>query len=485
MIFLSILTGLTSLMPILIVGIKGVFYSIDPEVMYVGNALSFIKIGQIQYIDHPGTPSILLVSFLLWPFRFYAKLVDHTPFVLWAFKNYSVVFLYLRMWQGILFALGTWIFLKAVKTSTDSVVMVVFSWLLLLIYSPFLRLGSGITPETISFLLSTIWVWILAKFLNRPDIGLIPVLGIISGIAVANKFTNLFLIVASVSLPIYLKHLDWRQKLVNSSFIFLMALAGFMMGTWSIRDKYRVLFGWVIKLATSTGIHAGGTKAIFDWPIYLQSLVALHHQIPWLFFGVALILLISIVKRKLFVLVLIFTIGVLVLAKYPLTYYQLSNYTVLTFLLTSLLSKMNKAFVVLACLFLLPLTSYTVNDYLKTTSLAMNRTKVLETYLENHPPKKATLWEWGRAKDPALLLTISPDWHGGIFEVEKLTMNLDAVELFPIPADKVFDLCWDQLFIQGVSVKSFIDKYPERRFEKEKITGSDNMFLLHSKHCTN
>lgn len=469
----------------LVIGVNGVFFSIDPEVMYIGNALSYIKSGQIQYIDHPGTPSILAIGYLLWPFRIYAKLIDHIPFVLWAFKHYAVVFLYLRIWQGILFTLGVWIFLKSVKSVVGSASVVMMSLFLLLIYPPFLRLGSGVTPETLSFLFTSMWVWVLAKFLRKPEVSLIPVMGVISGLAVANKFTNLFLIAASMSLPLKLKNLNLRQRLTNSSIVLVASLFGFVIGTWSIRDKYRILFNWVSDLITSTGIHAGGEKAIFEWSSYRDSIIGLHHQIPWLFLGIILTLSISIAQKKLSTLVMIFTIGVLAFAKYPLTYYQLSNYTVLVFLLATSLARMNKVTPIAFCLLLLPLVNSMVNEYLATTTLAMNKAKVLEDYIIKHPAQKAALWEWGRAKDPALLLTTSSGWHGSMFADEVRDLKISMFELFPIPRDKVFDICWDQLYIQGVSVGSFMHKYPERIFEKERIPGSDDMFLLTSSHCKN
>ena len=423
MTFLAIVVGFISLLPMLVIGVKGVFFSIDPEVMYIGNALSYIKSGQIQYIDHPGTPSILAVGYLLWPFRIYAKLIDHVPFILWAFKHYAIVFLYLRVWQGILFTLGVWIFLKSVKAVVGSTMVVMMSLLSLLIYSPFLRLGSGVTPETLSFLLTSIWVWKLAKFLRSPEVSLIPVLGVISGLAVANKFTNLFLIAASISLPLGLRNLNLRQRLANSLIVLVAALFGFVIGTWSIRDKYKILFNWVYDLITSTGIHAGGEKAIFEWTSYRDSVISLHHQIPWLFLGIILTLSISIVQKRLSTLVVIFAIGVLAFAKYPLTYYQLSNYTVLVFLLALLLSRMNKMILVAISMLLLPLVSSTINGYLTTTTLAMSRAKALEDYIIKHPAKKATLWEWGRAKDPALLLTTSSGWHGNMFADEMKDMK--------------------------------------------------------------
>lgn len=485
MIFLSILTGLTSLMPILIVGIKGVFYSIDPEVMYVGNALSFIKIGQIQYIDHPGTPSILLVSLLLWPLRIFAKLISRTPFVLWAFEHYEIVFFYLRILFGGMFSFGVWIFLKAVRLITKSMIFVFFAWAGLLIFTPTLRLGSGITPETVSFLLVAIWLWYLAKFLNNPDMDTIMALGILSGVALANKFTNLYVVMASLLLPNLIKSLNRRQKFVNLIVVAIMALSGFILGTWTIRDKYRFLFGWAIKLLTSTGIHAGGARVIFDWPSYWQSIITIHHQLPWFWVGILIILATSFFQKKLLPLTVAFIVGVLTFAKYPLTYYQLSNYVVLVFIMSFLLSKFSKLMTLTLVIFMLPLVKGNVNDYFHSISDAMAKTEILERYIDANPAKKATLWEWGRAKTPALLLTMSPDWHGSIFAGEKERLNLPAYELFPIPKEKVFDLCWDQLYIQKVSIKEFMDRYPGKSFNNIAIPGSDDMVLLTSNHCFN
>lgn len=479
----SLLAGLVAVLPVLTGGLKGVFYSIDPEVMYVGNALSYIKVHQIQYFDHPGTPSILTLANLLWPWRIYTKLIAQTPFVLWSLKHYDLIFFYLRLWQGVIFGLAVWIFLKAVNLVTGSRLVVILAWVGLLIFSPTLRLGSGITPETISFLIASVWLIFLAKFLKRPEVGLVPVLGLISGLAVANKFTNLFLVLASITLALTLRSLSWRQRLANSLIALAMAVAGFVTGTWPIRDKYQLLFGWVVKLMTSTGIHAGGEKALFDWPSYWQSVLAVHHQEPWLTFAIGLIVLMSVVFGRLRILIGIFVMGVLVFAKYPLTYYQLANYVVLVFLLSVLFSRVNKFFIgVLILILLFPVRS-SMSSYLKTTSSAISKTSVLETYVGTYPPMKATLWEWGRAKDPAVLLTTSRDWHGNIFVAEREALKRPVYELYPVPVDKVFDLCWDQLYIQKVSVKTFFEKHPGKTLDYNLIPGSDDMILIKSDHC--
>lgn len=479
----SLLAGLVAVLPVLIGGLKGVFFSIDPEVMYVGNALSYIKTHQIQYFDHPGTPSILTLAYLLWPWRIYAKLVAQTPFVLWSLEHYDLIFFYLRLCQGMIFGVAVWIFLKAVNLATDSRLVIMLAWVALLIFSPMLRLGSGITPETLSFLIVSVWLLFLAKFLKKPGVDLALVLSLVSGLATANKFTNLFLILASITLALTLKSLSWRQRSTSSLIALAMAATGFVTGTWPIRDKYRLLFDWVIKLMTSTGIHAGGEKAILDWPSYWQSVLTIHYQEPWLILGVGLILLISIAYGRLRILVGIFTMGAMIFAKYPLTYYQLANYVVLVFLLSVLFSRLNKFLTTVLILILLYPVRSNMFSYLMSTSSVVTKTVVLETFIRRHPPKKATLWEWGRAKDPAVLLTTSRDWHGNMFVVEREALKLPIYELYPIPANKVFSLCWDQLYIQKVSAKTFLEKYFEQSLDYNPIQGTDDMILIKSNHC--
>lgn len=475
-------------------GLAGVFYSIDPEVMYVGNALSYIKIHQIQYIDHPGTPTIIALAYLLWPWRIYAKLIAHTPFVLWSLRHYDLVFWYLRLWQGLILGGAVWFFLKAITLSTDSKLATLFAWLALLVFSPTLRLGSGITPETMSFLITSIWLLLLAKHLKRPAVNLIPVLGLVSGLAVANKFTNLFLMLAATGLPLTLWPLSWPQKLANSLIAFLMATIGFVVGTWAIRDKYQALIKWLIDLVTSTGIHAGGEKALFDISSHWRSIRAIYHQEVWI--AVFSVLLITILlfqvrrRRKIFhqqalILAGVFGAGILIMAKYPLSYYQLTNYVVVVFLLSVLLGRLNRVWLVTLILILFTAVKPGIASYLSSVSAAVTRTMALETFIRNHPAEKAAVWEWGRAKAPAVLWTISSDWHGEIFAPEREGLKLPFYELSAVPSGKLFDLCWDQLFIQKASVAAFLGKYPEIKLATTSLIGSDDMYLVRSKHCGN
>ena len=97
----------------------------------------------------------------------------------------------------------------------------------------------------------------------------------------------------------------------------------------------------------------------------------------------------------------------------------------------------------------------------------------------------AILWEWGRAKDPAVLWTTSSDWHGGMFLAEKEALKLSSYELFPIPSEKVFDLCWDQLYIQKASVGAFVEKHAGRPLDSNLIEGTGDMVFIESAHCVN
>ena len=490
---LSGLAGLLSLLPILIGGKEGIFYSIDPESMYVGNALSYIKAHQIDYVDHPGTPTILTLATALAPWRAYAKLIIHEPFILWSLTHLDLIFGYLRLWQVMILMGAIFVFLSAIYVLTSSRLSVLGAWLAILIFSPTLWLGPSIGPETETLLIGSFWLLILAKFLKKPRMDLMVVLGLVAGLAVANKFTALFLIVSSVLLPLTLRRLLWYQKLANMGIVGLIAGMGFMIGTWPIKRNYNLLWKWLLKLISSTGIHGSGKKAIFDFSSYKESVLALYHQEPAIVVLIGLFLLILIYwgvvdrNKRLFLRLMllggVFIVGVLVFAKYPLTYYQLTNFAVLVFLITALLNKFNKIYLVLLILILLPTFKTKVNKYLINQSTAIAKTVTLENFVTSHPAKKATLWEWGRTEDFARLWITSRSWHGDLFTIEREKMELAMDELDLSKLENVFELCWDQIYIQQVSAVRFLAKYPLAQKDYKPIGDSGGMALIESDHC--
>ena len=115
-ILLTLAIGFFVLTPFLKFGTDGVFFSIDPDVVYVSNALSNIKYSVIGFYDHPGIPASSLLTLFLLPFRFYAKFISHENFFQFFVNNYSYEFVYLRVLQDLVFSLGIFIlFLSTLK----------------------------------------------------------------------------------------------------------------------------------------------------------------------------------------------------------------------------------------------------------------------------------------------------------------------------------------------------------------------------------
>ena len=167
------------------------FFDIDPDVVYVTNAISYIKRHQIAYTDHPGTPYILTLAASYTPLRFYAKYVKHTPFVEWSLTNFSFLVLYSRFFASLLFSLGIYLYLRTIKKYTRSDILTLTAWLLLFIYPNFLRFSVRLTPENLLPLIFALWFSLLVSLIKKNSSKKLLPLNFISGVAFATKFTNL------------------------------------------------------------------------------------------------------------------------------------------------------------------------------------------------------------------------------------------------------------------------------------------------------
>lgn len=495
---LSLLTFIITAVVYLVFGKQGIFYALDPDIVYFTNALSWIKAHQVHYIDHPGTPAIWVLSQSFLPFRFYVKFFTQQSFLSWVIENFSLMFIYARLINSLILSASVYFFTRSVYLTTRSLLLTLLSWLLISSFTPFFFLGSSVSPEATSFLIITIWIHQFVSF-NRSHSGLnLLALSLMSGLAIANKFSNLFLAPITLALvfqffsnqkPERLKHI-----VVNS----IVICSGFILGTWPIRSRYPQLLGWVGRLATSSGIHGSGTKAIFNLNSYLQSfgsfinleknlVIALVLVIFVLFAG--LISRSSHFTKQRCVLLLVSSLGFLVFAKYPLSHYQLANLSIIIFVLLSSLPR--KSFISLTLvLLLIPGFVKNYSRYQHLTSSAAQKTVLLEKYIESHPPQQATVWEWGRSHDFALLWGRA--WSGGVYDQELIKNAPNLLELKTgfkyinttyhdqLP---VFDVCWDQLYIQQVSAKDFIKLYPDRSLTFTAIEGTGNMGVISSDHC--
>ena len=192
--FFSLLTVAVTAFPVIKFGPVGAFYTIDPDVQYLSNSFVYIQKGQIQYDVHPGTPTIILHAWAMFPLRVYAKLIARMPFITWVLFNAEIPYYYVRIFQSFWLGLGMGVFLWSIHKLTGAILTPVAAWLAMFAYSVFPYFGSTIVPETTSFFLTAVWLLIFVKFYRSPSVRLCLWLSAVAGPTGANKFFNLTLV---------------------------------------------------------------------------------------------------------------------------------------------------------------------------------------------------------------------------------------------------------------------------------------------------
>lgn len=487
------------IIPVINGGLKGVFFSIDADTHYIGNSLSFIKMNQIQYTNHPATPSILLYAYLLTPLRLVSKFIYNTNFILWSVQHLDLIYFYLRIFQSIIFGGGIILLLASVYQITKSIKTIIFSYSALFSFQFFPYLGVCIRSETTSFVIISLWLIIFTRFIRFKSIKYIPLLSIVSALAVANKFTNIFYFIASISLVTTIAKIGIKKKLYLFFSQLIIGVMTFFVFTWPIRTKYYLVFNLVRDLFTHTDLMGYGKLAIFDLSSYTNSVISQVKQEFWASI-IFIIVLITFIYRyfirkykidpAITIAAGIISFGIFVFAKYPWSYYQTSNFLMVVFIGSIIFSRMPKFLSWLVIIFLTFITISNFRTYFYRISNFITQTTYLEKYITEHPAKIATIWEWGKAKDFALLWGNS--WSGGSYSDELKKIRPDLLfdidyytKNTPHYNDKtgVFSVCWDKLYSRKDYAVDFIKKYPEYKLDYNEIPGTENMVVIESKHC--
>lgn len=326
--------------PLVIYGInKTFFYGIDPDVVYTTNALLYTKAKIITYMDHPGTPSIVLLSLYFTPLRLIAKYILHQNFIDWSFYNYAFLTYYLRIFQLITVGVALYIFLSSIRKFTKSIMLTIIAFCLLFSIGG-VTSALLIIPENLSCFLTAVWLSVLVIFLRKRGYFQNVILAGIAGLAFANKFTSLFLVIISIFLAFYIKKSNvWQRVLMLGSNIFI-AVGTFILGVQPIWGGLKNVGKWGLSLFYHAGVHGTGTSSIFDWNTYLNSFFLLirYNVVAFVFIVLTVISgIYLLIKRKIKasdpVILVLFTsfTGVLIFAKYSLMHYQFVNIFLLIF----------------------------------------------------------------------------------------------------------------------------------------------------------
>ncbi len=498
---LSFSSSFISYYPLLVSGPKAVFSNFEPQVAYIANSFSYMYSGKISYSAHPGTPTIILHALAIAPLRIYTKFIEKVPFYTWAINNIQSLFYYLIIVQLLVYTLAVSIFLFSIYNITKKYLVVVFSWFGLLAYSYMPFLGIVIQSETLSLLIISIWLLIFTKFIQKRSFLNYIILCALSGLAVANKLPNIFFIFSSILQVFAFTKFTVKSKIKNLLLGLFVSITVFVIGTWPIRGQYKGLFTWIVQLATSSGVHGGGEKTIFSLARYWQSIEIfwIQEKIPFLLvIGTLLAFVLSIRKNNikertpLMILLITISLGVAVFLKYPLVHYQLLQYTALLFVASYLLSRIFNPILIIIIGILAISSLNTATRYLKFNLEQMDRSINLENFIIKNPPKKGTVWEFGMTEDYTLMHI--RDWSGipfaNFLEQERptlfnLTTDMSKVITGYGKYEDLFNVCWDQLYIQGTEIKKFTAKYPNKIFNFVQVPYSTrDMYILYSDHCT-
>lgn len=466
---LSFLTSFITILPILHAGTQSVFYSFEPDIVYVSNAINYIYTGKVNYIDHPGTVAIQLISFALQPLRLFSKFIAKQDFISWTINYQQFTYLYIRVFYSLLLFIALFIFLNAVYKHSRSLLMVIFSFLALHAFRDLPTfLGAYIASETPSFLILSIWFYLFVLYLKKPVRLLGLGLSFLAGLAIASKFTSIFFAPMTLLLLILGRpkiSANSIKTLLLGSFVILF---GFIVGTWPTHHLYPLMLNWVYVLFTTPNLHGGGQTTLLDPKIYSTSAMSLFNlETSAAVLAVFFIRYLTETNLAQSIVFLTSIIGVLVFAKYPLPHYQLPNYFGIVFISSLIFNKFKAIAKIAVITVLMYILSANITSYYKDIAIELNRGLAIEKYLKQNPAQKGSLWEFGRSSDYTLLH--SRDWLGHIYAqpLRSVRPNLynftgDFSKVITPIGDKVDidQICFDKLYVQTVSLPSLLTKHP-------------------------
>lgn len=488
---------LISFFPVLEVGAKGSFFSIDPNVMYVSNALSYIKTKQIHYFDHPGTPSIVLLSFAFTPLRLYTKFVAKLNFISWSAIHYDVVFFYARAWMSLIVGAGLGVLFYSIYKFTNKSSSIFLLAVLLLTFPPFYYLGISISAEALNFLLAALWLLLLVIFVKREKMFFLYAMALLAGVAFGNRATSVALALSTLTLGLTYGEKIISNRVLSVVKLLILEVLGYYFALWPIRRKILIVTKIILFLSGGTKIHGGGSGQFFAVDKFLKSLQFLTtNDNVAVVTSVAVVLycfvkLFSSVKTSKYLATVGLTTAFVVMgfAKFPLDHYQTVNYLLLSFIGVSFASftvtNLQLLTLPLLLIFIIPIT----NGFLKGLTKSINTTVSLRNFENMHAAKEGTVWQYGRSEEFAILW--SRYWGRGIFEEElkkfnppiyELENGLQDVGLSLSEQKPLFDICWDRLYLENKSLESFLLKYKDMEFDVAKVPNT-NLDLITSKHC--
>ncbi|MCX6705202.1 MAG: hypothetical protein NT162_02595, partial [Candidatus Woesebacteria bacterium] len=409
---------------------------------------------------------------------------------------YALTFLYLRIWQSVLLFVSLIILSVSIWLLTKKSLPVILLFLALLSFGPFYNLGGVISADTFAFFITSFWLLILSFYLNRRNEMFLFALSFIAGLSFAGRATNFFLMPATLEI-IFLEKSKILQKVLKTLLAIVTISAGFVIGISPTRTHISTVLNTIFGFAGTTGAHMSGEKTFFNAQAFINSAGTFFYRDTLATVIVIISAILAIVYlvvkektyRKIAIIALIFSLGAIIFAKFPLAHYQIANYLIIAFCGSILFSKLSNKIVYLTIIVLLFSIIPITKGYLEGVTQSLNRSGYLEQFVMDNPPKYASVWEGERVKEFAYLW--NRDYADGMFDDElgnlpqkiyELKSNLTEIGISKYTDVSLFSVCWDELYVQKTSLESLLKLYPELSKSIQKIPHIDK-YLIRSNHC--
>jgi len=285
--YLIAIPVLLFLLGILYLHTTGNFFqkSVDPEYAYLFNgALLADHKPDIYYVDHPGTPLLIVIAAVIRVIHIFKPGQDLITEVVKNPELYIKATIYTinLVSAVIIFFLGL-ITLK----KTRNVFLAILLQLIPFVHPLGLESLARLTPESFMLIVICLWMILVISMISNKEsrwnwiwYGLAS--GILVGLSVAVKLTLIpFVVIPMIILS------GWKDRLL---FAFTSVISFFMFA-FPILYKYEEFYTWVKNIVTHTGIYGTGDRGVVHWDEFFGHLKLQLANSPYLLISLIILIL--------------------------------------------------------------------------------------------------------------------------------------------------------------------------------------------------
>jgi len=273
------------------------YINADPEIAYLLSSLSVFKGDPYTFIDHPGTPVEMLGTLMLGATYPFVSNLD-SSFFLYHISHPDTFLIITRiMLTATSIVAMTLLGLKTVpgKHWTDAIAAAGVALLYFAVHPRAFESIVNWSHNSFSFPLGAILGLGVVLLLVDKGGGTWKeqsVLGLAIGFLVAVQlYFVTWLAGALVAMYFFyiLSGQGWKRGCAASLRVTVTVVAGFILSTLPIVNRYSDFFNWIVRIASHQGRHGSGPPGFISLPIVISNFIVLWKEVPILFLLVGIL----------------------------------------------------------------------------------------------------------------------------------------------------------------------------------------------------